>query len=66
MKNKPYVKQYNSEGLLINPIVETYKSVFKNRRTRRAELLRPEKQKPTRVQTIPLWGGGIKVIYHFT
>jgi len=33
--NKPYVKQYNEQGLISNPIVGSYKSTSPNRRQRR-------------------------------
>lgn len=35
MINKPYVKQYDSEGFVTNPIVASYVSPFKNRKQRR-------------------------------
>ena len=35
IKNIPYVKQYNSEGELINPITGVYPQPNPNRRTRR-------------------------------
>lgn len=36
--NQPYVKQYNDQGKLINPIVGTYKSEFPTRSERRQEM----------------------------
>jgi hypothetical protein len=39
--NKPYEKQYDASGQLVNPIEGSYKHFFPNRRERR--------EKPTRV-----------------
>ncbi len=35
MKNTPYVKEYNEVGEIINPIIGSYLSPFKNRQQRR-------------------------------
>lgn len=35
MKNKPYVKEYNSDGEVINPIKGSYLNWYPNRRQRR-------------------------------
>ena len=43
--NKPYVKQYNEQGLISNPIVGSYKSTEPNRR-KRGELESRSKNKP--------------------
>ncbi len=36
--NKPYVKKFNRDGVLINPIEKSYVSERPNRRQRRREL----------------------------
>jgi len=36
MKNQPYVKIYDENNFLTNPIIGSYQSPFANRRTRRA------------------------------
>ena len=33
--NKPYVKQFDNKGLLLNPIAGSYKSIGPNRKQRR-------------------------------
>jgi len=33
--NKPYVKQYDKNGIVINPIIGSYVNEFNNRRVRR-------------------------------
>ena len=35
--NTPYTKQYNEQGILINPIQESYLHQFPNRRKRKEE-----------------------------
>lgn len=35
MKNRPYVKQYDSEDKLMNPIVGEYMSRYPNRKERK-------------------------------
>lgn len=37
MKNIPYVKQYNPDGTIANPIKESYESKLPNRRQRKGK-----------------------------
>ncbi len=44
MKNKPYIKEYDEEGNLLNPINGSYKTKKINRRTRRKLLKKLSKK----------------------
>lgn len=37
IKNKPYVKEFDAQGVLLNPIVGSYESKGPNRRDRRGK-----------------------------
>ena len=55
VKNTPYIKQYDTNGSLLNPIGDGYFSAFPSRRERRAH-----KNKP------PLYGCGRNVPITYT
>ncbi|HPC09808.1 MAG TPA: hypothetical protein PLN85_01885 [archaeon] len=77
--NKPYVKQYDNNGVLINPIETSYTSKFPNREYRRRKLPRFTKNSKSyhltinkmgkfhrNIQVITCKDGSVKRIMHYT
>jgi len=62
MKNTPYVKEYNANGEIINPIVGIYENKFLSRKKLR-DLKKNKRCKY--VQVIKLNDGSNKTIKHF-
>jgi len=62
MKNTPYVKEYNANGEIINPIVGIYENKYLNRKKLR-DLKKNKRCKY--VQIIKLKNGSNKTIKHF-
>lgn len=63
MINKPYVKKYNRNGEVTNPIKEVFRPAFPNRSARRANLQKP-KYFGLRQQIIHMLGGERRLIIH--
>jgi len=51
--NKPYVKEYNEDGICTNPIKGSYESPFPNRRQRNTKVDKNANRKLDYVQWIP-------------
>ena len=77
--NQPYVKQYDNNGVLINPIKTAYVSEFPNREYRRRVLPRFKKNSKghhltvnkmgkfqRNIQVITCKDGSVKRIMHYT
>lgn len=50
--NIPYVKRYDSNGTLLNPINGKYANVFPNRSARKSEKVRSFKNRNTKTQNV--------------
>lgn len=66
--NKPYVKQFDEQGILLNPIVKSYKSNYPNRKQRRTKFnphANIDGKMVTRVQVEYKGNGKLKFIKHY-
>ena len=73
-KNVPYVKSFDSNGKLLNPIGDGYFSMWPNRKMRRPSKVRFNSGKYATIgnsrfvkilQLIPLKDGSLKKVFHY-